>query len=276
MFGYVTINKLEIKFKDYYKFRSYYCGVCRCLKKEYGNTGRIALGYDMTFLAVLLSGLYDGDTETKSFRCIAHPFRKRVMRSSEFTAYAADMNLLLTYYKCIDDWRDERKLTRLVYAKLIYRKAGRAAAKYPEKSKVIKDCLLTQSRLEAENEKDFDTAAGCFGSILAEIFAYRDDVWQTELRRMGFFLGKFIYLLDAYEDVFEDADNGRYNPFIGICGEEGFDDKAEQILRLMISESADAFEMLPIDENMDILRNIIYSGVWRAFEMIQAKRKGKN
>ena len=110
---------------------------------------------------------------------------------------------------------------------------------------------------------------------MAELFAYKDDVWAPQLRKMGFFMGKYIYLLDAYDDVFEDEEKKCYNPFINICHEEDFDERAERALRMMISESAAAFEMLPVDENMEILRNVIYSGVWRSFEIIQMKRRSE-
>ena len=267
------MNKPEIRFKDYYRFRSYYCGLCCSLKMHYGNTGRMALGYDMTFLVILLSGLYDTETTEDTFRCIAHPFRRRGRRTNEFTEYCADMNMLLTWHKCMDDWEDERKLTRLLYAKLIGRKVRRAEAKWPEKSRVLKEQLQEQRRLEQENTRDLDATAGCFGRIMAELFACRKDLWEEKLRHMGFFLGKYIYLLDAYDDVFEDEKKGCYNPFAHICHDEDFDSRAESVLRLMISESASAFELLPVEDNMEILRNIIYSGVWRSFEIIQQKRK---
>ena len=275
MFGYITINKPEIRFKDFYRFRSYYCGLCCQLKSDFGEAGRMTLGYDMTFLVVLLSGLYDTETREETFRCIAHPLKKRGRRVNEFTEYAAAMNLLLTYYKCMDDWKDERKITRLIYAKLIEQKVKKTAARRLEKAEVFKKELARQSELEAAGCEDLDEISGCFGRIMAELFAYRDDVWAPQLRKMGFFMGKYIYLLDAYDDVFEDEEEKCYNPFINICHEEDFDERAERVLRMMISESAAAFEMLPVDENMEILRNVIYSGVWRSFEIIQMKRRSE-
>lgn len=275
MFGYIVMNKPEIRFKDYYRFRSYYCGLCCQLKKEYGNAGRAALGFDMTFLIILLSGLYDTETEIDSFRCIAHPFRKSRRRTNEFTAYAADMNMLLTYMKCIDDWEDEKKITRLLYSKLIKRNVKKAEEKYPKKAEVIHEMLKKQNELEKEGCTDIDAISGCFGHIIEEIFAYRNDVWEQGLRKTGFYLGKYIYLLDAYDDVFEDREKGCYNPFISICDDEDFDSRVEAVLKMMISESAAHFEMLPVDDNMEILRNIIYSGVWRSFEVIQMKRHGE-
>ena len=113
MFGYVVLNKPEIKFKDFDLYRSFYCGLCRELKEKYGISGQISLTYDMTFVVILLSALYEPDTQKGTTRCIIHPVRKQTVRRNEVTEYAADMNVLLTYYKCRDDWEDEKKVTAL-------------------------------------------------------------------------------------------------------------------------------------------------------------------
>ena len=62
MFGYIAINKAEMKFKDYDMYHSYYCGLCKCLKECYGIRGQMTLSFDMTFLIVLLTGLYEPQT----------------------------------------------------------------------------------------------------------------------------------------------------------------------------------------------------------------------
>lgn len=109
MFGYIAINKAEMKFKDYDMYHSYYCGLCKRLKENYGRSGQLTLSYDMTFLIVLLTGLYEPETSTDTTNCIAHPFEKHTTRTNEITDYAAAVNLILSYYKSRDDWDDERK-----------------------------------------------------------------------------------------------------------------------------------------------------------------------
>lgn len=89
----------------------------------------------------------------------------------------------------------------------------------------------------------------------------------------GIFLGKFIYLMDAYEDIEKDRKKGNFNPFLSMCGENGFDDEVYHILRMMMAECSRAFEKLPVLQNVDILRNILYSGVWCRYEMVKGKRK---
>ena len=96
MFGYIAINKAEMKFKDFDVYHSYYCGLCKRLKERYGRRGQMTLSYDMTFLILLLTGLYEPETRVETVNCIAHPLEKHTARTNEFTDYAAAVNLLLT------------------------------------------------------------------------------------------------------------------------------------------------------------------------------------
>ena len=108
---------------------------------------------------------------------------------------------------------------------------------------------------------------------MAQIFLYREDEWKNQLYKMGFFLGKYIYLMDAYEDIEKDVKKGNYNPFTEIYKNENFDDFVQKILTMMISECAREFENLPIIEDVDILRNILYSGVWFRYWQVVKRRK---
>lgn len=273
MFGYVVMNKPESRFREYDEYRTYYCGLCRELKEKFGIAGQISISYDMTFLVLLLDGLYEPSIQKGTSYCAVHPFRKQPIRKSCVTEYAADMNLLLTYYKCMDDWSDEKKVTRLAYAKLLEEKKKEIAAKYPEKTEKILNGLQELSRLEADQEKNIDLVSGCFGKILAEIYAYQSDMWENSLRKIGFYLGKFIYIMDAFDDVEEDVEKGNYNPFADAFIKKAFEKNIRQILLMMMTEVGREFEKLPIFRHVDILRNILYSGVWCRFAEISETRK---
>ncbi|MDO4333534.1 MAG: DUF5685 family protein [Eubacteriales bacterium] len=280
MFGYIIVNKQEMKFREYDCYQSYYCGLCQNLKERYGRSGQITLSYDMTFIILLLTSLYEPETEQDCCKCIAHPLEAHSTRQNQFTDYAADMNVLLSYYKCLDDWTDEKKFSRRAAAGFLKKKNDRISEKYPEKAEKIYT-LLEQIRLyEKAGERNIDLASGCFGEIMGEIFAYRQDEWEAELRRMGFFLGKFIYLMDAYEDMEKDAKSGNYNVFLykreEYPDEESFEKGAYTILNMMMAECSRAFEKLPIIENVEILRNILYSGVWCRYEFVQKKKEKKD
>lgn len=272
MFGTVTVNIDELKIKDYKTYRAFYCGVCQELKECHGQLSRVTLTYDMTFLAILLSGLYEGDSHIEKQRCLVHPLRKHTCIRNPYTAYAADMNVLLCYYDLLDDWEDERKLSGLLGSRAVRRAFCRAARRYPRQYRAVRRYLKRLKVCEAAGSGDLDLAAGYTGELFAEIFAMRRDPWQEVLGRIGFHLGKFIYLMDAWEDVERDAKKGSYNPFMKMRLREDFDGEAEKILLLMASDAAREFEKLPITEYVDILRNILYCGIWNKF---RNKKEGK-
>lgn len=272
MFGYIIINKAELKFKEFDVYQSYYCGICRDLKRKYGPAGQIALSYDLTFVAILLTSLYEPETGQGSTKCIAHPFENHTTRNNIYTEYAADMTLLFAWYKCRDDWEDERKLGKLLYGSILEGKTRKLKAAYTEKLKKISLLMHDFSEAEQSDKADIDTMAGLFGNVMAEIVAVREDEWEENLRRLGFFLGKFIYLCDAYEDVESDIKKGTFNPLKKKYENLDFEMECKTILMMMMSECCREFEKLPILENVEILRNILYSGVWGRYEAAHEKR----
>ena len=244
MFGYIVINQSEMKFKEYDVYRSYYCGLCQSLKERYGVLGQLSLNYDMTFILMLLTGLYEPEEQEAQCRCVAHPLEKHPTRRNLFTDYVADMTVLFSCYKAEDDWEDEH----------------------------ISLAMQNFADAEKQGNADIDTMAGLFGRVMAQIVSCREDEWKDNLERLGFFLGKFIYLLDAYEDIEQDLKKGTYNPLKKRYEEPGFEEECRQILTMMMSECCKEFEQLPILQNVDILRNILYSGVWCRYEIVRKKR----
>lgn len=300
MFGYIMVNKPELKIKDFDLYRSYYCGLCHDLKEGYGQFGRLSLSYDMNFIAVLLSGLYEPEENDRTARCLLHPVHKCKVRQNVYTRYAADMNIIFAYFKSMDDWIDEKKFNKYIYTKLLKKKNGRVVAQYAKKAQFVYDQLEQLHECEKRKETDLDLVGGLFGDIMGEIMVYQADEWEETLRKLGFYLGKFIYFIDAFEDLEEDLKKGNYNPYLAkfgpqilelrkeeiavgdqpmfvdrpMCYEE-FDRYVYEILQLMIAECSKAFERLPIVEHIDVLRNVLYSGVWCRFATIHNKRTGK-
>ena len=272
MFGYVTIYEPELKVKDLKKYKAYYCGLCRMLKEKYGFMGQMTLTYDMTFAVILLSSLYENASEAERHRCKVHPIKKQMMLRNEITDYAAAMNVLLAYYHMEDDWQDDRKVTSLMTKSMIHGKVRRIIEEYPRQSRAIRSALEELSSCEKEECTDIDRTAGCFGRLMEELFVYREDIWERNLRKMGFFLGKFIYIMDAYEDLPEDLKKGRYNPLRDMYGKDDYEGRMKQILCMMIAESTAEFEHLPCLLDVDILRNILYDGVWNRYNKIQMKK----
>lgn len=273
MFGYIVIHKPELKVREYEAYEASYCGLCRSLKGRHCRLGQMTLSFDMAFLALLLTGLYEPKTRTENRRCPAHPVHRRPYRENVFYDYAADMNVVLTYYKCLDDWQDEHAYFRLIYAGFLKSRMKRLKKQYGSKISKIGTLLLRLQKFEEKGIFDIDKTAGIFGEIMAEVFVYRKDEWEERLRRMGFFLGKFIYLMDAYEDMEEDLKKGRYNPLTKLYEEEDFEEKCGIFLKMMVAEVSRSFESLPILEDAGILRNILYAGVWTRYGQVQQRRK---
>ena len=276
MFGYVVVNKAEMKFKEFDMYHSYYCGLCHALKDRYGTAGQLTLSYDMTFILMLLTSLYEPEVTYGTGKCIAHPFEKHEIRRNLFSDYIADMNVVLSYYKCMDDWEDEKKLHKLLFGKLLDGKSAANREFYQDKVRQINMLMHEISQKEQDNCQDVDVMAGLFGRLMAQITAVREDEWTDNLRNLGYYLGEFIYLLDAYEDIEEDIKKNRYNPLKSRFGQPEFEEDCRTILTMMMADCCREFEQLPLLDHVDILRNILYSGVWCRYEMVREKRRSKS
>ena len=160
MFGYIIVNKPEMKFREFDVYHGYYCGLCRKLKEHYGKFGQITLSYDMVFVLMTLTSLYELETTKSMKRCVTHPLQKHEERVNNITDYVAHMNILLTYYKCKDDWNDDRKLEKLVLEKILYHKSGFSRNFYREKWNKINDILEKLSEEEKKDNQDIDQMSG--------------------------------------------------------------------------------------------------------------------
>lgn len=274
MFGYVIPNQAALSPEAQARYRSAYCGLCRRIGALHGLKGRLTLSYDLTFLDLLLSSLYEGETacQTGSDHCPIHPFRKMSWRSSGPTDYCADLSVALHYYNAADKWKDDRSLPGLGFEKLLASPAEAAAARWPRQCNAIRSCLDRLAQYEAEGSEDLDAVSGCFGDLMAELFDYKQDHWSPELRSIGFHLGKYIYLLDAYDDLARDERKGAYNPLWSLSRQPGYEEEMKEIFELLLANCARSFERLPCVEDVDLLRNILYSGVWLKYNCKNAKK----
>lgn len=279
MFGYVTIDKPELKVKEFYRYKSYYCGLCRTLKEEYGFRGRMTLSYDMAFLVLFLTSLYETPTKELQSHCPLHPVKKIPMLQNEISEYGAKMNILLVYFKCEDDWKDDKSLKGIAGMHLFRKKAKELCKEYKRQAQVIQKQLKVLAVYEEKQEETLDLAAGAFGKLMAELFVYKEDIWEQELRNFGFYLGKFIYIMDAYDDLEEDLKTGSYNPLKAVKknskDDNDYENTVQQILVMMMAEATAAFEKLPLLWDSEILRNILYSGVWAKYNKKQKEKQEK-
>ena len=182
MYGYIRAYKPEMRFREYDIYHGCYCGLCDALHKRHGAAARWTLSYDMTFLILLLTGLYEPAEEKAERRCIAHPFHKSLHIQSEITAYAADMSILLFRDKCMDDWNDERKITRRAAAEMFRKSYRRIQAQYPQKCKAVQAQLDLLHQMEQQSESNPDLPAGCFGTLFRHAAGR---AFRLERGRMG-------------------------------------------------------------------------------------------
>ncbi len=272
MFGYVTANRKDLAPEQETRYRAAYCGLCDALRRRHGIFARFALSYDMAFLVLLLDSLYEPERTARAARCAMHPFCARRHEQSAFTNYAADMTIALYYHKCLDDWRDERNPVRRTEASLLRRRYDSIASAWPGQCAAIGAALARLSALERDENASADAAAACFGAVTAAVFAPREDIWAPRLRAFGMALGRFIYVMDAWDDCEKDLRRGSFNPLKAECGTPDFDLRCREILEVLMGECAGEFEKLPLVEDIGLMRNVIYSGVWTRFEMKRAKR----
>ena len=210
MFGYVTPLKPELKIREYEMFRAYYCGVCMHIKDNFGNIPRLALNYDMAFLGLLLDALYNEEPNIEFRKCMAHPLKNKPMIiNNKALEYTAAMNVSLVYYKVIDDVNDDNSL----------KSKFESAALAPYKRKfnrnvtmindIIEENLNILSNLEKNKEfSSIDEISHPFSLIVAkilELYPEKVDSDCDELRYnlydLGYALGKWIYLIDALDDL---------------------------------------------------------------------------
>lgn len=275
MLGVMTVRQPELKFREFDRYRGVYCGLCRAIGKRCGAACRLALSFEMTFIALLLTSLYEPETQSDTRRCPLHPVKKRLMLSNEAIDYCADLSALVSYYDLRDGWEDEKKVFRLAASELLKRAAQRAGERWPRQKEAIVSYVDKLHEVEARNEQNLDAAANLTGEMLAELFVMKQDVYERDLRALGFSLGKFIYLCDCYEDIERDVKKQNYNPLIARSGEAEFAERSEEMLSLIMSDAARAFERLPLIEDAEIMRNILYSGIWMRFEQATERRKAK-
>ncbi|MDR2131722.1 MAG: DUF5685 family protein [Clostridiales Family XIII bacterium] len=294
MLGYITPEKGELKLREFEVYGAYYCGICRAVGARSGRLPRLLLSYDFAFLAVLLSAVFDAPDSLKPFRCLLHPMKKRfVLEISPVMEYAADMMLLSAYYKLRDDRLDEGSLRGSAGEFLLRGVVRGIRARNEDKSQALEDCMLELGRLESEACDSFDRAAEPFARFMGELLDYDGPVHSDispkladsarhALRRMGHSLGKWIYLIDAYDDAEEDLRRGVYNPLTrshgyGLAEHAGesaarFRERIAERVRfaatLYLSELAELAALLPIKKNKGILENIIYMGLLRRTEEI--------
>lgn len=276
MFGYVIARKDTLSEEQLARYRGCYCGLCHALKEQAGNLHRLALNYDMTFLILVLSSLYEPEEQADSARCAVHPAKPQAFWQNRFSAYAADLTVALTWHKLRDDWLDEGDKLKKGLMDQLRPAYDKVKERLPRQCAVMERELETLLALEKQGEAVPDKCAAAFGRLMAELFVEQEDHWSPVLREMGFFLGQFIYLQDAAVDLQKDAKKGRYNPLLVMNG--GLPRPLAQLepMLLMVAGScAQAFDRLPLVQDAGLLKNILFEGIWTRYHEARTRQEQK-
>jgi hypothetical protein len=269
MFGTIRANRKALSAEERRSYDGTYCGLCRVLGNKAGTLGRSCLSYDMTFLSILLSSLYNLPEQQEACSCAVNPLKKRFCVSNGALDYAADMNIVLSYYQALDDWQDDRKKSAKQKSEALAKYLPEINKKWPRQCRVIEEKLKILGKMENANELNPDLPSNCFGELLGEVFAFRDDEYSALLKTMGAALGRFVYLLDAVNDRKADIHKQRYNPLVSQINTD-----FTQLLMMMMAECMSTFNQLPVKRDSGILHNVLYSGVWQGYRKRKTEKAG--
>lgn len=269
MFGFVMADRKELSPEEDSRYQQIYCGICRQMRLRHGSLARLGLSFDLAFLALVLSSLYEPEEATGKKACGIHPIKPRPWVDSEVIAYCADMNVALSYYKALDD-KEDKDGGGLV--RTFGKNMADIAARYPRQCKAMEEKLEEIRQLEKANCQNPDLPAGVFGQLLEEVFVYKEDLWERDLRQLANCLGRFIYLADGAVDYARDKKKGSYNPFLAMGMEPDWE-KWEEYLVLEMAGCTDAYERLPLVEDKHLMDNILYGGVWLQYRQKQKRAK---
>jgi len=278
LFGYIAPVLNALSEEQQQAYRAAYCGVCHALSRKTGAAGRITLSNDMTFLALLLTSLYEPEEEACRGRCAVHPLAPRPFVRSAMVDYAADMNLLLTYYKCQDQWADDHALAGRAGLRWLKPTLERLEAAWPRQSRVVAESLAALWAEEKQPLPSPDRLCNLSGEMLGEVFVPDEkDLWAAELRELGRGLGRFVFWMDAWEDYDADRKRHRFNPLTGFHDREDYEAFCLDTLEMFIGEAAAHFEVLPLEKHLALLRNVLYSGAWQRYTLLNEKKeRGKS
>jgi hypothetical protein len=280
MFGYVVIDKPNILIKDYQTYRSYYCGLCKAIGKRTGHAMRFTLNYDIVVLALLAHNYEDKTPELVKGRCFVHPLGKALnfVKYNEILAKIADINTILGYYKIYDDVVDENKHRLIKTALTPYFK--KAKKRLPKFNKKVDEIYKKLRDFEKQNA-DENILSDCFGNLMIQVAECLTDKCDNNLRELCFYLGKWVYVIDAYDDLKKDYEKGSFNPFLRNVKEwnDNIYEQVETKFRWITNECIDkiisVYELMQIDVSEGALSNIIYKGLPTRTEFVINKRGGK-
>ncbi|MCQ2513809.1 MAG: DUF5685 family protein [Ruminococcus sp.] len=265
MFGYIRVDENELLVRELNAYKAVYCGLCKQLGKDYSVFARLALSYDCTFYAILLMSLERSCNGFTDKKCTCNPLKKCkfAMCNSECYNKASALTVISVYYKIKDNIADSKFFKKAFYKMIMpifshWRK--KAALKYPELDKIVAKMLEMQFEDEKSSLSSVDSAAHPTAFMLGSILALeaKNDIEKRVLYEFGYHIGRWIYLIDAVDDISEDRKNQNFNPYIK---NNISNDKIQSILNQSLARAYDAYILMDIVDFKGILDNVILKGL---------------
>ena len=265
MFGYIRPVRDELKCREFDLYRATYCGLCRTMRQRYGLLAPMFLTYDFTFLALLLSECEETFSPCKG-RCHANPLKKLPMcETSDSLELAADESVILTWWKLRDSVEDDgmlRGLPARILSWLLYPAYRKAAALRSSFDQTVREQLKSLSAFEEANCPSIDRPADAFAQLLQKAAPQSGDTAKDRaVSLLLYHIGRWIYLIDARDDLEEDKLHGSYNPLVLRYGPQGDDEALAITLEHSLNMARSAFCMLECGCRAPIIENILYLGL---------------
>ncbi len=285
MLGYVKAFKPEMKIRDYEIYRGVYCSLCRALGRLYSPAAQLFLSYDFAFAAVLrLSAGESGCTFLKK-RCPYNPAKKCMICRNDELEFCAHALIITVYYKVKDNLHDggikSKLIAALIYPviALMHKKAVRLA---PEIDEIIDASMKNQAQAEKKEGVCLDEAAHSSADALGRVMALGfEGERKNSLYNLGYMVGRYVYILDAADDLESDLKNGSFNPFRAEYSDiaskkvrDEFAAKVRAMLNLTQSSALDALDSFEKKRFEDILENIVLDGLTFSGEKVLGRYGG--
>lgn len=255
--------KCELKVHEFETYKAYYCGLCKALKHEYTLVASSLVSYDCAFLYLLADSLENETNAPEPCVCLLHPLERRLQIVTDSARYPAAVNVLLAYYKMRDDIEDGEKI-KVAAAPFITPAFKKASASYPETTGAISMMYSALSGIQERQSGNLDEPSGAFGVMLGKVFERLDAAEWENLYDLGYNLGRWLYIIDAADDLKKDERSGNYNVFLKKYGESSHPkirEEAEFNLYFSLARAAEAYGRLPVKKNKALLDNIFYLGL---------------
>lgn len=280
MFGYVRPLKGDLLVKEYDAYKAVYCTLCKEMGEHYGVFSRLSLSYDMTYYAILALDLSGETSKVRRGKCVVNPAKKCnfICEGCDIYKKAAALTVLMTYHKLRDNISDESFLKKNGARAMMIPVKGpmkKAAQDYPFFAQVLQEMMEAQTAVEKEENPSIDACCEPTAAALSKIFAElagEDRKKEVILSQLGYFFGRWVYTMDAADDLEKDLEEGAFNPFIKKLGLEGckeipaerkkeIENECNSVLNSNVAMINSAVNLLDLGDYKNIIENVSMKGM---------------